>query len=76
VTVIGLPPDPYNVDVATMRLALPQWTGLDDFDPLPIDAEPHPFDQPVVMVGWSDGSWTLPDHLGHSFEVNEESCLE
>lgn len=68
---ISYSPSPWNVDIACLRLQLPAWTSRKDFDAVAIDADPHPYRVPVIMAGWSGGSWELPEHEGHPFSVRQ-----
>jgi hypothetical protein len=69
---LTLPPDPLHIDVACLRLRLPGWTAHEDFDALPIDVDPHPFDVPVMMAGWVVGSsWEPPEYEDHPFQLKQ-----
>lgn len=67
-----VPPDPWDLDVACLRLRVPAWATHEDFDALPIDADPHAFDTPVIMAGWVKGSsWTPPEYEDHPFQLEQ-----
>lgn len=53
-------PNPRDMDVAVIQLALPKGMTAGDFRILPIDADPFDFQEPVIMVGFVDGGQAFP----------------
>jgi hypothetical protein len=57
---VSFNPDPRDMDVAVIQLALPKGMSAADFRILPIDADPFDFQEPVVMAGFVDGGRAFP----------------
>ena len=71
---VALPFDPSNIDVACLRLELPQWAVREDFDAVNINAEMSGTN-PMLMVGWSGGEWGLPELEGHPFPLRQHMVV-
>jgi hypothetical protein len=51
--------DPRDMDVAIVQLAIPDRVPVDEFRILPIDSDPFPFTDPVLIAGFNGGGRTL-----------------
>lgn len=68
--------DPRVIDVCCLRLALSTTVDPKDLGSLRIDADPYPWDQPVLIAGFTQGSsWTPPAVEDGPFGLAQELCV-
>jgi hypothetical protein len=63
--------NPREVDISCARLIRPRNSSPDDFDAFRIDVEPHAWDEPVLMAGFSGGSWGPPEIEDEPFRLEQ-----
>jgi hypothetical protein len=59
ITGFSFNPNPYDMDVALVQLAIPTRVPIDEFRVLPIDSDPFPFNEPVLIAGFIGGGRSL-----------------
>jgi hypothetical protein len=59
ITGLSFNPNPSDMDVAIAQLAIPTGVPVDKFRILPIDSDPFPFTEPVLIAGFTDGGRSL-----------------
>jgi hypothetical protein len=73
---ISITADPRVTDVSCLRLVLPANTKPQDFGAIRIDADPYPWEEPVLMVGFTHGSrWTPPAIEDEPFDITQNMSV-
>ena len=68
--------DPRVIDVSCLRLVPPANTKPQDFGAIRIDADHYPWDEPVLMAGFTHGSrWTPPEIEDQPFSLTQNMCV-
>lgn len=68
--------DPRVVDVCCLRLAIPATVNLQDLGSIRIDADDYPWDQPVLIAGFTQGSsWAPSAFEDGPFELTQTLCV-
>jgi hypothetical protein len=68
--------NPRVVDVACLRLIPPANLRPQDFGTIRVDADAYPWDEPVLMAGFVQGSnWTPPETEDAPFSLTQNMCV-
>lgn len=73
---ISITANPRVMDVSCLRLVPPANTKPQDFGSIRIDADSYPWDEPVLMAGFAQGSsWTPPAIEDQPFSLTQNMCV-